>query len=37
MFRKSHKKITDLTEMHKSVAKLRCYKKTKKLPKNAQN
>lgn len=29
MLRKSHKQITDLTEMHKFVAKLWCYKKTK--------
>lgn len=32
LFRKSHKQITDLTEMHKFVAKLGCYKK----PKNYQ-
>lgn len=33
MFRKSHKQITDLTEMCKFVAKLWCYKKPKKITK----
>lgn len=33
MFRKSYKQITDLTEMHKFVAKLLMLQKTKKVTK----